>query len=145
MKDDSRRPSAVNVTRVEISSNPNSPGGDSPRRRKEAFLTGVSTNSQQGSLSRVQELYQQLNGVIDGMDSKIQDVINRHEAEFLLAYRNHMKRIKQELEDIRNKTANAEANSNSFDRITNLEKQLILFREEALKLYNNLEQKNRDC
>lgn len=56
-----------------------------------------------------------------------------------------MKKIKQELEDIRNKTANAEANSNSFDRITSLEKQLILFREEALKLYNNLEQKNREC
>jgi|JI6StandDraft_1071083.scaffolds.fasta_scaffold00305_34 uncharacterized protein YigA (DUF484 family) len=79
------------------------------------------------------------------MDIKIQDVINRHEAEFLLAYRNHMKKIKQELEDIRNKTANAEANSNSFDRITSLEKQLILFREEALKLYNNLEQKSREC
>jgi hypothetical protein len=46
---------------------------------------------------KVQELYQQLNGVIDSMDIKIQDVINRHEAEFLLAYRSHMKKIKIEL------------------------------------------------
>lgn len=41
------------------------------------------------------------------MDLKIQDVINRHEAEFLLAYRNHMKKVKHELEEIRTKMSNA--------------------------------------
>lgn len=56
-----------------------------------------------------------------------------------------MKKIKQELEDIRNKSANAETAESSFDRIAILEKQLVLFREESLKLYDGLEKRNREC
>jgi hypothetical protein len=56
-----------------------------------------------------------------------------------------MKKIKLELEEIRSKSANAESAANSFDRISVLEKQLVLFREESLKLYDSLEEKNREC
>lgn len=35
------------------------------------------------------------------MDSKIEEVIKSHEAEFLLAYRTHIQKIKQELSDIK--------------------------------------------
>ena len=38
------------------------------------------------------------------MDVKIEEVIRSHEAEFLLAYRNHIKRIKLELAEIKSKS-----------------------------------------
>jgi len=52
MKEESKRPSAINATRIETSSNNNSPR-DSPRRRKETFITNVSSISH-GPIGRVQ-------------------------------------------------------------------------------------------
>lgn len=37
------------------------------------------------------------------MDEKIDEVIKQHEAEFLLAYRNHIKTMKEELTSIKQK------------------------------------------
>ena len=44
------------------------------------------------------------------MDKKISGVIERSEAEFLIAYRNHNKRIREEIEEIKKKTV---TNANS--------------------------------
>jgi hypothetical protein len=42
------------------------------------------------------------------MDVKIEEVIRCHEAEFLLAYRNHIKKIKHELYEIKQRSEEQE-------------------------------------
>jgi hypothetical protein len=64
--------------------------------------------------------------------------MRQHEAEFLLAYRNHIKTMKEELSSMKERAEEQERKMLSNDRAVFLEKQLILFREEALKLYDKL-------
>lgn len=46
---------------------------------------------------QILETYTKLNKTIDDLEVHIEDAIKKHEAEFLFAYRNHMKKIKKEL------------------------------------------------
>ena len=71
--------------------------------------------------------------------------MDRHEGEFLLAYQNHIRKIKQELAEIRKRTDEQENEMKKNDRVHYLEKQITLFREEALKLYDRLEQKTQEA
>jgi hypothetical protein len=71
--------------------------------------------------------------------------MRQHEAEFLLAYRNHIKTMKEELSSMKERAEEQERKMLSNDRAVFLEKQLILFREEALKLYDKLEEKTHEC
>ena len=69
-------------------------------------------------------------------------VIEKHEAEFLIAYRNHNKRMREEMEEIKNKAlSNANSSVSQTDKINSLEKQLILFREESLRLFEDMTEK----
>ena len=69
---------------------------------------------------------------------KVDIVIEKHEAEFLFAYRNHIKRIKFELKELKDKADEQEKKLTDNDRMYYLEKQITIFREEALKLYDKL-------
>lgn len=73
------------------------------------------------------------------MNRKVEHVIKKHEAEFLYAYRNHIARIKKELAEIKHKSEEQEKMFSSNDRIQYLEKEMVIFREEALKLYAKLD------
>ena len=96
-------------------------------------------------LNEAYQIHQDLLKTIEVMDEKIDEVIKQHEAEFLLAYRNHIKTMKEELTSIKQKADEQEKKMLSNDRAVFLEKQLILFREEALKLYDKLEEKTQEC
>jgi hypothetical protein len=93
------------------------------------------------ALEEVYRVHQELELTIGEMDTKIEEVIHNHEAEFLLAYRNHIKKIKEELSTIRERAEEQEQKMMSNERSVYLEKQIILFREEALRLYDKLEEK----
>jgi hypothetical protein len=56
------------------------------------------------SIQQVHELYNQIHATINDMDSKVEHVIKKHETEFLFAYRNHIKKIKKELSEIKYKS-----------------------------------------
>jgi septation ring formation regulator EzrA len=92
-----------------------------------------------GACQPVLDAYRELNRTIDEMDQKVEYVIKKHEAEFLYAYRSHIGKIKKELADIKHKSEEQERMFSSNDRIQYLEKEMIIFREEALKLYNKLD------
>ena len=57
----------------------------------------------------------------------------------MYAYRNHIAKIKKELAEIKHKSEEQERMFSSNDRIQYLEKQMVIFREEALKLYSKLD------
>jgi hypothetical protein len=72
------------------------------------------------------------------MDKKVEHVLKKHEAEFLCAYRNHIAKIKKELAEIKHKSEEQEKMFSANDRIQYLEKEMAIFRDEALRLYNKI-------
>ena len=88
--------------------------------------------------------YRQLNDYIDVLDSKVSRLIEKHEAEFLVAYRNHVQKVREEMEELRNKTINHAKNSLSqTEQIEGLEKKLIIFREESLNMFEKMTRKEK--
>lgn len=80
-----------------------------------------------------------MNAYIDVLDDKVTKLIEKHEAEFLVAYRNHIKKVREEMEEIRHKAvSNANSSMSQNEKIEALEKQLIIFREESLKLFEKV-------
>jgi septation ring formation regulator EzrA len=81
---------------------------------------------------------------LDNLDKKVAGIIQNNEAEILTAYKNHFARVKKELEEFKKQTEAQANNSSSFqDKIEQLEKQLTIFREESLKLFYRVTEKDK--
>ncbi|KAL4499123.1 hypothetical protein ABPG72_017025 [Tetrahymena utriculariae] len=92
---------------------------------------------------KISEAYSQLNNMVEFLEEKVDGVIERHEAEFLLAYKNHMIKIRKELQEMKNRMDEQDKKLKAGDKMDQLEKQLSWFREESLKLYEKLGQKDK--
>lgn len=124
------------------------PGSSASEVQQQPELRSFYTSAQEKKESpqtEIIETYAKLNSTIDDLEVHIEDAIKKHEAEFLFAYRNHMKKIKKELAELRKRSDEQEKEFSSNDKIVYLEKQITIFREEALKLYDKLEQKNHEA
>ncbi|KAL4449906.1 hypothetical protein ABPG74_015025 [Tetrahymena malaccensis] len=93
---------------------------------------------------KISEAYSQLNNMVEFLEEKVDGVIERHEAEFLLAYKNHMIKIRKELQEMKNRMDEQDKKLKAGDKMDQLEKQLSWFREESLKLYEKLGQKDKN-
>ena len=62
------------------------------------------------------------------MDRKVELVIQKHESEFLYAYRSHIKKMKKELQEIKDKSEEQEKIFSANDRIGFLERENTNFR-----------------
>ena len=60
-------------------------------KKNQTFIT-------QKRISEVDQALGELNSYIDVIDEKVMKLIEKHEAEFLVAYRNHVKRVREEME-----------------------------------------------
>ncbi|CAD8178276.1 unnamed protein product [Paramecium pentaurelia] len=81
--------------------------------------------------------------------NELTDIVNKiklkNEAEFVIAYQNHMKKIKAELKELRNKTEEQHSiQTQNKINVTNNENELVYFREECLKLYQKVEMKSKE-
>jgi hypothetical protein len=76
----------------------------------------VSPAKQNTILAEAYQMHQDLLKTIEVMDEKIDEVIKQHEAEFLLAYRNHIKNMKEELTAMKIKAEEQEKKMLSNDR-----------------------------
>ena len=92
----------------------------------------------------VLELHKELDDMVEEIGTRVATIIDRSESEFVIAYRNHMKKIRVELEDMRARLQLHQSET-SVQKVSILEKQLRLFREESLKMYDKLENKNKLC
>lgn len=62
----------------------------------------------------------------------------------MFAYKNHLTRVKREMQEIKERAkANSSNVSNQLEKIELLEKQLIVFREEALRLFEKIAEKDK--
>lgn len=75
------------------------------------------------------KIYFILNNTIDELDHRVDSVIEKHEAEFLHAYRRNMNRIKGDLKELKHQTDEQEKKITDNNRAYYLERQLIVFRE----------------
>ncbi|CAK94167.1 unnamed protein product (macronuclear) [Paramecium tetraurelia] len=90
--------------------------------------------------------------------NELTDIVNKikvkNEAEFLIAYQNHMKKIKAELKELRSKMEEQLGIQNQNNvKVTSSDNELVInslkiyqvyFREECLKLYQKVELKNKE-
>jgi DNA repair exonuclease SbcCD ATPase subunit len=81
---------------------------------------------------------------LDNLGDKVAGVIEHNEAEIFTAYKKHFARVKKELEEFK-KHSEAQANSSNtyLEKIDRLEKQLVVFREESLKLFSRVTEKDK--
>lgn len=89
----------------------------------------------------VKNLHSQLNGLIDQLNDKVEGVIDRHEVEFLAAYRSHIKKMRKELDEYRASTHQLNT-SGEKQLIGLLEKESAVLRDELTKVFQKLENKS---
>jgi hypothetical protein len=78
------------------------------------------------------------------LDPKIKKIVEHNEAEILFAYRNHFKNIRDEVQRFKDETLEQVKNeANVLKKMENMERQLIVFREEALRLFNVAAEKDK--
>lgn len=53
--------------------------------------------------------------MIEGLEARVDNVIERHEAEFLMAYRGHMVQMKKEMSNLKRKAEEHEKKLNDTD------------------------------
>lgn len=76
---------------------------------------------------------------MDTVDSRVQGILQAHEGEFLDAYRQHVKKVRDEMEALRNQSSHKVNNEQvHLERIEALEKELAIFRDESLSLFQRL-------
>lgn len=79
--------------------------------------------------------------MIDDYDSKLHNVIKRHEDDFLSAYRTHMTKVEKQLQLLKDKAIEQENALNNDERVVRMEKKLDWYRNEHLCL-EDMQEKN---
>ncbi len=92
----------------------------------------------------VDRTYNELQNLISELDTKFDRVLERHEKDFLSAYRGHMIKVQKELNYLRRKAKEQEIKLKKDERINNLQKSLDWFRKEALKLGKTCEYQKKE-
>ncbi|CAD8190470.1 unnamed protein product [Paramecium octaurelia] len=104
--------------------------------------TSSNENTQQ---NKAVETLQSLVQYINDLTEIVNEIKVKNQAEFIIAYQSHMKKIKAELKELKSKTEEQQNNLELNQvKITSNDNELTLFREECLKLYEKIEQKNKE-
>ena len=71
-----------------------------------------------------------LRKLISDYDKKLMNVIDRHEDDFLNAYKTHMGKVEKQLQLLKDRAKDQENKLNNDERIIRMEKQLLWYKEE---------------
>ncbi|CAD8109804.1 unnamed protein product [Paramecium sonneborni] len=94
---------------------------------------------------KVAEILQSLVQYINDLTEIVNQIKLQNQAEFIIAYQSHMKKIKAELKELKNKTEQQRNNMlQNQVKINQNDNELTLFRQECLKLYAKIESKNKE-
>ena len=67
--------------------------------------------------------YKKMKKVLESLSEKVSIVMSKQERDFLAAYRAHMYNVQKELQDLRNKVAEAETSLQKNDKVHKLEEE----------------------
>ena len=93
-------------------------------------------------IERIPYLYSLLGKSVNMVDKIIEGMMQKHEADFISAYRGHMLRVQQELLLIKKTISEQQFKMKLDNRINTLQKSLNWFKEEAMNLSKIVENKN---
>lgn len=112
---------------------------DFPKERTQS--ADINTTNQP---NKVHELLNQLVAYTEGLTEKIYLIKERHHADFQIAFKNYMIKVKKDLLDLKQKSDEHDKVMYSNDKMVTMEKELTFFRDECMKLYQKLENKNKE-
>lgn len=86
------------------------------------------------AMERVRAEHKRVQDVISGLNGRMNAVLARQESEFLAAYRAHMYSVQKELQQLRQRAADAENSLRENAKVKKLEEECGWYRREALHL-----------
>jgi len=98
------------------------------------FLTEMNKTKDFSSSDKIQEYYEALKTNVSTLDSYIDTVLQRHEQDFLNAFKCQMYNLYNQLKELKKKTDENELKLRRDEQINRLQASLEWFREEAVKL-----------
>ncbi|CDW90797.1 UNKNOWN [Stylonychia lemnae] len=108
--------------------------------QQQLFVTGLLERQRAPHI----ETQQKLEKCVDGIEDQFGNVLNRHENDFVNAYRGHMVKVQKELQYLRNKASETAGKILNDDSITNLQDQIGRFKSAAINLDRILEIQKRE-
>ncbi|CDW88332.1 UNKNOWN [Stylonychia lemnae] len=91
------------------------------------------------NIDRLLDVHQQMSALLSDYDKKLLKVLERHEHDFLAAYKTHMTKVEKELSYLKGKAKDQEKRLAQDERILRLEKQLQWFQDELSRLQKKSE------
>ena len=88
--------------------------------------------------------FQELVYLIENIEGYFRNQLKTHEVDFMNAYKEQMKKVKKELNYLKQKRNEANGALMNDTRITTLQKQIAEFKENAMMLDGILEKKKRE-
>lgn len=96
-------------------------------------------------MNRVKKTQEQLDGIIDGLDVKLNRVLAKQEYEYLKGYNIYVKRKEKELRDLIEKLNEKNSNNTLKDeKINNLERTIHAIRKDQIKLEEQKDQQKKE-
>jgi ABC-type molybdate transport system substrate-binding protein len=118
------------------------PGSPTKMRAQSLFITQKNIDI---NLSQIQQHHNDLNKYIENIELRVHERVEKNEAEIIMAYKNHINLVKKDMEALKRESQAQASNSNSFvETIEYLEKKLAIFRDEALRLFEKLDEKETE-
>ena len=94
----------------------------------------ASPNNLQSNLDRLLDIYANCQTLLGDYDKKLLKVVEKHEYDFLNAYKTHMSKVERELLQLKAKAADQESRLANDERVLKLQKHLTWFRDEVDRL-----------
>ena len=82
----------------------------------------------------IEENYEGIHNVIHQLDTLHSAIIQKHEADFVSSYKDHMVRVQLEMAEFKKKTSEYHMNMKKSEKIKMLETSISFFREECVKM-----------
>lgn len=109
-----------------------------PPLLEKAIINEINKHSKESnSQEKISEYYSALKSQMSTLDNHIDNVLQRHEQDFLNAFKCQMYSMYAELKELKKKTDENEIKLKRDDQLNNLQRQLDWFRDEAVKLAEN--------
>lgn len=86
------------------------------------------------------ECYEQVNDLIHHLDTLHSAIIQKHQADFITSYKDHMVKVQLEMAEFRQKTSDFYLSMKKNEKIRLLESSITFFRDECIKMTNVIDE-----
>lgn len=86
------------------------------------------------------QTYAEVNDMIHQLDTLHSAIIQKHQADFIASYKDHMVKVQMEMAQFRKKTSDYYLNMKKSEKIRLLEHSLSIFREGCIKMTNVIDE-----